>query len=253
VSLRINFQGLGFIETVSNGTRIEGTAFIYDNLYAKQISSSPSSSGLNLISDKTVSLSMLETVTRDNLTETQSVKARVRVKPNMEMISDSLTITDTMGDEVFGVDGDGVRVGKNKLVAHSASIDTALQTSQVKSRAGEPLYIHSPTSYLKLEGNTGLDLSATSDNLNIRSLNNIDINSRRGKVVIKTKSLFLPQLPVYNSSDDQADSSRRQYSGGRFSTGLIDSVYQVCVCDSGRLFLVLPSAPCVASKEICKS
>ena len=52
---------------------------------------------------------MLETVTRDNLTETQSVKARVRVKPNMEMISDSLTITDTMGDEVFGVDGDGVR------------------------------------------------------------------------------------------------------------------------------------------------
>ena len=37
-------------------------------------------------------------------------------------------------------------------------------------------------SYLKLEGNQGLDLSATSDNLNIRSLNNIDINSRKGKV-----------------------------------------------------------------------
>ena len=91
------------------------------------------------------------------------------------------------------------RVGKNKLVAHSASIDTALQTSQVKSRAGDSLYIHSPTrwgsikkfdkiqfvflSYLKLEGNQGLDLSATSDNLNIRSLNNIDVNSRRGKVI----------------------------------------------------------------------
>jgi len=252
VSLRINFQGLGFIETVNNGTRIEGTAFIYDNLFAKQISSSPSSSGLNLISDKTVSLSMLETVITENMTEMQSLRARMRVKPNMEMISDSVTITDTMGDEVLAIDADGVRVGKNKLVAHSASIDTALQTSQVKSRAGDSLYIHSPTSYLKLEGNQGLDLSATSDNLNIRSLNNIDVNSRRGKVVIKTKSLYLPQIPVFNSSDD-VDSSRRQYSGGRFSTGHIDSVYQVCVCDNGRVFLVLPSAACVASKEICKS
>ena len=94
---------------MSNGTKIEGTAFIYDNLFAKQISSSPSSSGLNLISDKTVSLSMLETVVTENKKETQSLRARVRVKQNMEMISDSVTITDTMGDEVLVVDDDGVR------------------------------------------------------------------------------------------------------------------------------------------------
>ena len=52
---------------------------------------------------------MLETVITENMTEMQSLRARMRVKPNMEMISDSLTITDTMGDEVLAIDGDGVR------------------------------------------------------------------------------------------------------------------------------------------------
>ena len=113
--------GLGFIETVNNGTRIQGTAFIYDNLFAKQISSSPSSSGLNLISDKTVSLSMLETVITENMTEMQSLRARMRVKPNMEMISDSVTITDTMGDEVLAIDADGVRYDDKEKRSHEAN------------------------------------------------------------------------------------------------------------------------------------
>ena len=64
---------------------------------------------MNLISDKTVSLSILETVITENMTEMQSLRARMRVKPNMEMISDSVTITDTMGDEVLAIDADGVR------------------------------------------------------------------------------------------------------------------------------------------------
>merc|ERR1719270_369441 len=55
------------------------------------------------------SLSMLETVITENMTEMQSSRARIRVKPNMEMISDSVTITDTMGDEVLAIDADGVR------------------------------------------------------------------------------------------------------------------------------------------------
>ena len=52
---------------------------------------------------------MLETVITENMTEMQSLRARMRVKPNMEMISDSLTITDTMGEEVLAIDSDGVR------------------------------------------------------------------------------------------------------------------------------------------------
>ena len=39
-------------------------------------------------------------------------------------------------------------------------------------------------SFLKLEGNRGVDINATSDNLSIRSLNNIDIKAREGQVLI---------------------------------------------------------------------
>ena len=61
---------------------------------------------------------MLETVITENMTEMQSLRARMRVKPNMEMISDSVTITDTMGDEVLAIDGDGVRYDDDKDETH---------------------------------------------------------------------------------------------------------------------------------------
>ena len=39
-------------------------------------------------------------------------------------------------------------------------------------------------SFLKLEGNRGVEVNATSDNLSIRSLNNIDIKTREGQVLL---------------------------------------------------------------------
>ena len=64
---------------------------------------------------------MLETVITENMTEMQSLRARMRVKPNMEMISDSVTITDTMGDEVLAIDADGVRYDDKEKRSHEAN------------------------------------------------------------------------------------------------------------------------------------
>merc|ERR1712243_496068 len=116
------------------------------------------------------------------------------------MSAENVHITDTQGDQILTINKTGVSVGRNRLVSHSARLDSALQTREIMSKAGESLYVQSPTSYLKLEGNQGIDLNATSDNLSIRSLNNVDIKSRSGKVTITTGRLHLPNIPSYNSS-----------------------------------------------------
>ena len=90
------------------------------------------------------------------------------------------------------------RIGRNKLRAYSALIDSALQTRQVSSAAGKALHVQSPTrsvvsssssnavitsfSHLNLEGNQGVNVNATSGNINIETLNDVKIDSRNGKV-----------------------------------------------------------------------
>ena len=102
-------------------------------------------------------------------------------------------------------------------------------------------------SYLKMEGNKGLDLSATSDNLSLRSLNNIDIKTREGKIILTSGEVLMPGLPTLNTTTDE--DSRRQYNYG---AGVMNTVYQACVCASGKMFLVLPTSECVANKDFCK-
>ena len=65
-----------------------------------QISSSPSSPGLELVAEKSVTVSSAGS---------NSTEARLVVKNNMEIIADTFTITDTLGEEILAVDESTVR------------------------------------------------------------------------------------------------------------------------------------------------
>ena len=65
-----------------------------------QISSSPSSPGLDLVAEKSVTVSSAGS---------NSTEARLVVKNNMEIIADTFTITDTLGEEILAVDESNVR------------------------------------------------------------------------------------------------------------------------------------------------
>merc|ERR1711953_511767 len=224
-SIRLNFNGLGSLSTVTNGTKIDGTAYVMDNLYAKQISSSPSSPGLELVAEKSVTVSSAGS---------NSTEARLVVKNNMEIIADTFTVTDTLGKEILAVDESNVRIGRNKLTSYSAILESALQTRQVSSKAGKSLHIQSPTSFLTLEGNQGIDINATSGDLTVNSLNDVKIQSRKGKIILSTANLFVPDIPVVEVEPDNKPGSKgagfnRHQSQSR-PRGFYNTVYQVCVC-----------------------
>ena len=60
---------MGSIQTVSNGTKIDGTAYLMTNMFARQITSSEQSSGLTLLSDK--SISIVSVSKGENISDTQ--------------------------------------------------------------------------------------------------------------------------------------------------------------------------------------
>ena len=116
---------------MTNGTKIDGTTFVMENLYAKQISS-PSSGGLELLGEKSVTVS-------------SAGGSGLVVKNNLELIANTFTVTDTLGAEILAVDDKNVRIGRSRLRAYSALVDSGLQTRQVSAPAGQSLHIQSPT------------------------------------------------------------------------------------------------------------
>ena len=77
-----------------------------DNLYTHKISSSPDTTSLDLISDKSISLTLLE-AEDDNSTET--MVSRMVVKQNMELMANMVKVTDTQGDQILRINRNGVR------------------------------------------------------------------------------------------------------------------------------------------------
>ena len=93
---------------MTNGSSIDGTTYIMDKLFTRSISSSRHTTSLDLISDKSVSLTLLESSV-DNETETRSLVSRLIVKKNMELMGRMVRVRDTQGEEVLRVDSRGVR------------------------------------------------------------------------------------------------------------------------------------------------
>ena len=93
---------------MTNGSSIDGTTYIMDKLFTRSISSSRDTTSLDLISDKSVSLTLLESSV-DNETETRSLVSRLIVKKNMELMGRMVRVRDTQGEEVLRVDSRGVR------------------------------------------------------------------------------------------------------------------------------------------------
>ena len=58
-----------------------------------------------------------------------------------------MSVVNADGVEVFSAGEDGVRLGLGRVVAHTASLGTALQAGMVQSRAGQALSIQAPTRY----------------------------------------------------------------------------------------------------------
>ena len=77
-----------------------------NNLYTHKISSSPDTTSLDLISDKSISLTLLE-AEDDNSTET--MVSRMVVKQNMELMANMVKVTDTQGDQILRINRNGVR------------------------------------------------------------------------------------------------------------------------------------------------
>jgi len=223
-TLHFDLEGSGPVQYRPGGLSVEGSTQVMGELVTSKLKASKSSL-LQLLGDRQVLLS--------------SGATSLTLKPNTEIRSNEFTISDSVGSPLLTVGSDTVTVSKGRLVAGSASLGQALQTSRLRSRVGEDLLIESALGSLELVGPNATNISSSRGNVSLTGHNGVILEAHTGKIMLDSPSVHLPRLSLASNYTQTPNPS------------LNNVIYQVCVCSSGRLFLADASSSCLARPAVC--
>jgi len=222
-TLHFDLDGSGPLQYIKGGLHVEGSTQVMGELVTSKLSTRASL--LHLLGNRWVLLS--------------SGDSSLTLKHNTELRSRKFSISDSEGSPLLSVGSEGVTMSRGRLVAQAASLGEVLQTSHVRSRVGEDLLLESPTKSLEVLGPSSVLVSSSRSNISIKAHSGLRIKTNTGQILLDSPSVLLPKLPLASSFTHAT------------SPGPDPSVYQVCVCSTGRLFLAPSSSSCMARTAIC--
>lgn len=86
----------------------------------------------------------------------------------------------------------------------------------------------------------GINMESRAGDIKLMSLNDIQLKSVAGQIRLESGSVFMPMLPSATSSSRSSPIRNHE-------------IFQVCVCENGKLFLSPPHSICAVSEDhICR-
>ncbi|XP_070849079.1 zeta-sarcoglycan-like isoform X1 [Chaetodon trifascialis] len=235
----MNFSvgGMGKLQLNQDGIRLEGISEFLLPLYVNEIQSRRDSL-LVLRSEKNVTLNARndqgqltgQLTVGPEAVEAQCQRLEVRSKDGGRLLFTANEDEVIMTTEKFTVTG-----SEGAVFGHS------VETPLIQARASEDLKLESPTRTLTMEAPRGVEVSAAKGLLKVSGRKDLQLESTEGEILLDASTIQMGGLPlgVYTPSPTQA--SREQ------------SVYEVCVCPSGKIYLspAESSSTCQAMSNIC--
>ncbi|KAM8899273.1 zeta-sarcoglycan-like [Spinachia spinachia] len=235
--MNFSVDGMGNLVLKRDGIRLEGISEFLLPLYVNEIQSRRDSL-LVLRSEKNVTLNARND--QGHLTgrlsvgpeavEAQCQRLEVRSKDGRQLLFTADEEEVTMTTKRFTVTG-----------LEGAVFGHSVETPLIQARAAEDLKLESPTRTLSMEAPRGVEVRAAEGSLKVSGRKDLRLESTEGEILLDAKTIQLAGLPlgVYTKSPDRA--SRRP------------SVYEVCVCPSGKIYLspAESSSTCQAMSNIC--
>ncbi|KAM4566632.1 gamma-sarcoglycan [Odontesthes bonariensis] len=212
-----NTEGMGLLQVHADGVKLEeGDSEFLFPVYAQEIHSREDSS-LVARSSENVSLNA-----RD---ENGDVRGRISVGPKeAQGHTENLLINSHNGNMLFSADGDQTVIGPDKLRVtgpEGALFQHSVEVPQLKSELFKDLRLECPTRSLTMDAPRGVHIKALAGNTEAASTMDVILQSSTGLLVLDAETVRMPNLPL----------SKEELSGNT------QSLYEVCVCPSGKLFL----------------
>ncbi|CAK9299738.1 unnamed protein product [Gordionus sp. m RMFG-2023] len=244
--LRFNWRGMGTMKFTRDNIILNGNTVFNQPLRVANLQAP--NGNLNLISDRSVVMQAFD--------NNSNISNSLYIGPN-GIISQGpkFEVKNKFGHTVFAVTPDNMTIKLNTLNVNSKNggrFKTSVQTPLIRSPPSESLKLESLTRTLELESN-GIDMKALAGPINVLSLQDITLNSQEGKINLAGGRIYFPNLPKLNSGNNDIENPRNLNSDNIVNQGEehYKGVFQLCICENGRLFLTLPDSNCKGTFKIC--
>ncbi|XP_076675979.1 sarcoglycan delta isoform X1 [Andrena cerasifolii] len=247
--MRFSSEGIGSLKVVPGGIELSGQAAILDALVA---SSLRSRRGKNLV------LESWSNFTASARSHDGRQLARLTVgEDRVDCVSRSFRITDPRGGILFSADREQVVVGAEMLRVTGdggAVFQGSVQTPLVRGESGRGLRLESATRSLKISAPQRVAIESWANEISASCLTDLKLQSLHGAIRLEAKTVFMKGLKTASPSQGHSSREQQQQHSSRASSHQSQrdtTIYQLCTCANGKLFLARSEGTCQADKSIC--
>lgn len=230
--LDFSLDGMGRLRIVESGVRLEGEAEFLHSLYAAQIRSRREQP-LNIESSKNITLNARN--------KQGQISNRLFIGNSIvEAFADEFRVRNSKGKLLFRAADDEVTVAADSLKVTGPGgvrFDGSVQTPLVRAETFKQLKLESPTRRLVVEGPQGVLIESKAGDISVACHRNLTLQSNQGEIFLDSERLVFQNLKTPLPA----------LSGSPYK-----NVYQLCVCQTGVLFLSDPDGHCRADDSVCK-
>ncbi|XP_025016765.1 delta-sarcoglycan-like [Tetranychus urticae] len=232
----LNFQldRIGKIILTDDGIIIDGKAFARDTLTARYIKSVKDSS-LRIIAPENLDLES----TGDKSTDGNLVNLLSLKNGSINAWVNGMTIKTRDNKPLITVNDSALTLYSTKLRINSdygIQFNNSIQSPLILSDPFHDLELQSKTRAVQISAATEVNLNS-GKSMNLISRKDTRFMSKSGKIILDSDKIELKNLrlgiPLKSMESDPG-------------------VYQVCVCNNGRLFMALPRESCTFDVNVCE-
>nr|CAI5847236.1 unnamed protein product [Callosobruchus analis] len=247
--MEFSSEGMGQLKIVTGGLRLDGKAFILDSLIASSIKSR---SYQPIVIESTRNLT-LKSRSKEGYLSSRLVLENDR----LECLTNNFKILDDRGSLLFSANRKEVLVGSETLHVTGEGgtiLRGSIQTRLVRAEAGHDLRLESPTRSLEMKGAKGVHLESRGGGIGAVAFNDISFKSEVGALRLDTASILMPALPTAKLTSPGNLKYSNIPPAELGSTQSTPDIYQLCVCESGKLFLASPHLVCASENDdkVCR-
>ncbi|KAM6136117.1 zeta-sarcoglycan isoform 2-T2 [Phoenicopterus ruber ruber] len=154
------------------------------------------------------------------------------------------------GKVLFSADEDEIVIGADRLKVtgtEGAVFGHSVETPHIRAEPSQDLKLESPTRSLVMEAPRGVQVNAAAGDLKATCRKELHLQSTEGEIFLNADTIRLGNLPVGSFSSSSSSSSSPSSSAPR------QTIYELCVCPNGKLYLSPAGADstCQSSSNIC--
>ncbi|GAB6026898.1 hypothetical protein CHUAL_013543 [Chamberlinius hualienensis] len=230
-----SMNGMGKLRILDKGIRLEGEAEFLRSLYTSTLESRK-----NL----PLKIESAHNLTLNARSEDGQIINRLFIGDHkVETMAGRFIIKNSNGKVLFSADNDAVQVAAESLKvtgSGGAIFDGSIQTPLVIAEPGHQLRLESPTRSLEMEAPRGIALESVAGDIVASCLTDLRLQSTDGSITMDAEKIVLKNLveaPVTTKPQNSESVT----------------VYQLCACLNGRLFLAEPKEHCQGDSSICNA